>query len=62
MTVTVSFRADDEDIAEADRWAERPGVEHSEFLREVLGCHLARILTPSRMARGCRVLRAAVAC
>lgn len=39
----VSFRADDDDIAEADRWAHRLGVERSELLREALAAHLARL-------------------
>lgn len=39
----VSFRADDEDIAAADRWADRLGVERSELLREALAAHLARL-------------------
>ncbi len=39
----VSFRADDEDIAEADRWAERLGLERSEILRDALAGHLARL-------------------
>jgi len=39
----VSFRADDEDVAEADRWAERLGVERSELLREALASHLGRL-------------------
>ena len=39
----VSFRADEEDIAEADRWAERLGVERSELLREALAGHLSRL-------------------
>lgn len=43
MTVMVSFRVDDEDIAEADRWAERLGLERSELLREALAGHLARL-------------------
>jgi antitoxin component of RelBE/YafQ-DinJ toxin-antitoxin module len=43
MTVMVSFRADDEDTAEADRWAERLGIERSELLREALASHLARL-------------------
>lgn len=43
MTVMVSFRADDEDIAAADRWASRLGVERSELLREALAGHLARL-------------------
>lgn len=43
MTIMVSFRAADEDVAEADRWAERLGVERSELLREALAGHLARL-------------------
>jgi hypothetical protein len=43
MTIMVSFRADDEDIAEADRWAERLGIERSELLREALASHLSRL-------------------
>jgi antitoxin MazE2 len=39
----VSFRADDEDIAEADRWAAKLGIERSELLREALAGHLARL-------------------
>lgn len=39
----VSFRADDEDVAEADRWAERLGVDRSELLRDALAGHLARL-------------------
>ncbi len=39
----VSFRADDEDVADADRWAERLGVERSELLRQALAGHLARL-------------------
>ena len=43
MTVMVSFRADDDDVAQADRWAERLGVERSELIREALASHLARL-------------------
>jgi hypothetical protein len=43
MTVMVSFRADEADVAEADRWAERLGMERSELLREALASHLARL-------------------
>jgi hypothetical protein len=39
----VSFRVEEEDVAEADRWAERLGVERSELLREALATHLARL-------------------
>ncbi len=43
MTVMVSFRVEDEDVAEADRWAARLGVERSELLRDALAGHLARL-------------------
>jgi hypothetical protein len=43
MTVMVSFRVDDQDVAEADRWAQRLGIERSELLREALALHLARL-------------------
>jgi Ribbon-helix-helix protein, copG family len=43
MTVMVSFRADEEDVAAADRWAERLGVERSELLRDALASHIARL-------------------
>lgn len=43
MTTMVSFRADDEDIAEADRWAEQLGIDRSELLRDALAGHLARL-------------------
>ncbi|MGI9120112.1 MAG: ribbon-helix-helix protein, CopG family [Acidimicrobiales bacterium] len=38
----VSFRAEEEDIAEADRLAERLGIERSQLLRDALASHLAR--------------------
>jgi hypothetical protein len=43
MTTMLSFRVDDEDVAEADRWAARLGVERSELLREALAGYLARL-------------------
>ena len=43
MTVMVSFRADEEDVAEADRWADRLGMDRSELLRDALATHLARL-------------------
>jgi len=46
----ISFRADDEDLAEADRWAERLGVERSELLREALAGHLARLAAEADIA------------
>jgi len=43
MTVMVSFRADEAEVAAADRWAERLGLERSELLRDALAAHLARL-------------------
>lgn len=45
----VSFRADDEDVAAADQWAQRLGVERSEFLREALAGHLARLASETEV-------------
>jgi hypothetical protein len=39
----LSFRVDDRDAAESQRWAERLGVDRSELLREALRRHLARL-------------------
>jgi len=38
-----SFRVDDEEAADAQRWAERLGVDRSELLREALHRHLVRL-------------------
>jgi len=43
MTTMVSFRAEEADIAEADRWANRLGIERSELMRDALAAHLARL-------------------
>lgn len=43
VTVMVSFRAEEDDVAAADRWAALLGVERSELLREALAGHLARL-------------------
>ena len=50
MTVMVSFRADDEDVTTADRWAARLGVERSELLRDALASHLARLAAEDEVA------------
>lgn len=50
MTTMVSFRVDDADIAETDRWAERLGVERSELLRDALASHLARLAAEADVA------------
>ena len=39
----LSFRIDDRDAKEAQRWADRLGVDRSELLREALRRHLARL-------------------
>lgn len=39
----LSFRVDDREAAEAQRWAQRLGVDRSELLREALHRHLVRL-------------------
>ena len=39
----LSFRVDDREAAEAQRWAERLGVDQSQLLREALHRHLLRL-------------------
>ena len=39
----MSFRVDDAEAADAQRWAERLGVDRSELLREALHRHLTRL-------------------
>jgi hypothetical protein len=39
----LSFRVDDRDAAEVQRWAERLGVDRSELLRDALRRHLDRL-------------------
>lgn len=39
----MSFRVDDEEAANAQRWAEELGVDKSELLREALHRHLVRL-------------------
>lgn len=50
MTVMVSFRIEDEDLAEADRWAARLGVERSQLLRDALAAYLARLAAEIEVA------------
>ena len=38
-----SFRVDDEEAAEASRWAERLGVDRSQLLRDALHRYLIRL-------------------
>ena len=39
----LSFRVDDTEAEEAQRWADRLGVDKSELLREALHRHLVRL-------------------
>ena len=39
----LSFRVDDAEAADAQRWAERLGVDRSELLRDALHRHLMRL-------------------
>ena len=39
----LSFRTDDSDALEVQRWAERLGIDRSELLREALHRHLLRL-------------------
>ena len=39
----LSFRVNDDEAAEAQRWAERLGVDRSELLRQALRRHLLRL-------------------
>lgn len=39
----LSFRVDDAEAADAQRWAERLGVDRSELLREALRRHLVQL-------------------
>lgn len=39
----LSFRVDDVDAAQVQRWAERLGVDRSELLRDALPRHLVRL-------------------
>ena len=39
----LSFRVDDDEAADAQRWAERLGVHRSELLREALHRYLVRL-------------------
>ena len=39
----LSFRVDDEEANQAQRWAERLGVDRSELLRDALHRHLLRL-------------------
>lgn len=47
----LSFRVDDTEAAEAQRWAERLGVDRSELLREALRRHLVRLASENDVER-----------
>ena len=40
---TLSFRVEDEEASEAQRWAERLGIDRSQLLRDALRDHLLRL-------------------
>jgi predicted transcriptional regulator len=47
----LSFRVDDAEAADAQRWAERLGVDRSELLREALRRHLDRLTSENDAER-----------
>jgi hypothetical protein len=47
----LSFRVDESDAAEAQRWAELLGVDRSELLREALRRHLVRLASENDIER-----------
>lgn len=47
----LSFRVDDAAAADAQRWAERLGVDRSELLREALRRHLDRLTSENDVER-----------
>jgi Ribbon-helix-helix protein, copG family len=46
----LSFRVEDEEAAEAQRWAKRLGVDRSELLRDALHRHLLRLASENDAA------------
>ncbi len=40
---TLSFRVDDGEAVQAQRWADTLGIDKSELLRQALHCHLVRL-------------------
>jgi hypothetical protein len=46
----LSFRVDKEEAAEAQRWAERLGIDRSELLRAALHRHLLRLASETDAA------------
>lgn len=47
----LSFRADDEEAALAQQWAERLGIDKSELLRDALHRHLVRLMSEQDVDR-----------
>ena len=47
----LSFRVDETDAAEAQRWAERLGIDRSQLLRDALHRHLVRLASENDAAR-----------
>jgi hypothetical protein len=47
----LSFRVPDGEAAEAQRWAEKLGVDRSELLREALHRHLVRLRSETDASR-----------
>ena len=47
----LSFRVEDRDATEAQRWAEALGIDRSELLREALRRHLDRLATEGDIDR-----------
>ena len=47
----LSFRVEDSEAAEAQRWADRLGVDKSELLRDALHRHLVRLSSESDAER-----------
>ncbi len=51
MTSMLSFRVDDRDAADVQRWADALGVDRSELLREALRRHLDRLASETDAER-----------
>jgi hypothetical protein len=47
----LSFRTDDAEAIEAQKWSERLGIDRSELLREALRRHLLRLASENDAAR-----------
>ena len=47
----LSFRTDDADASEAQKWSERLGIDRSELLRDALRRHLIRLASEDDVAR-----------